>query len=229
MHIDSHRVISNQLQTHAQLPSLVRRHLSNRHRKPVAEHNRTAFGQLLASLKAKPRPLILDSFCGTGRSTALLAQRHPSHLVVGLDKSAHRLAKHVGHSSNNYLLLQAECEDIWQLLMGAGIPVDYHYLLYPNPWPKSRHIQRRIHGNASFPWLLALGGTIELRSNWRLYVEEFELAMNLAGICGKAFQLPQAEPLTLFECKYQASGHELWAYIGKISKTLHSDDTDVLS
>ncbi|MBE9537451.1 MAG: SAM-dependent methyltransferase [Proteobacteria bacterium] len=228
MHIDSRRVSSNQLHTHTNLPSLLQRHLQHRHRKPVAEHSRTAFDVLREALESQPRPLVLDSFCGTGRSTALLAQRHPKHLVVGVDKSAHRLARHVETKDENYLLLQAECEDIWQLLLGAEIPLEYHYLLYPNPWPKSRHIQRRVHGNATFPWLLRLGGIIELRSNWRLYVEEFGLAMHLAGYCGNVFLLPEADPLTLFEEKYRASGHELWAYVGDTSKKLHRDATGVL-
>ena len=228
MHIDSRRVSSNQLHTHTRLPSLLQRHLKHKHRRPVAEHSRTAFGMLQAALERQARPLVLDSFCGTGLSTAILARRYPDHLVVGVDKSAHRLARHEQNTCENYLLLQADCEDIWQLLIEAGIPVQHHYLLYPNPWPKSRHLQRRIHGSATFPWLLRLGGRIELRSNWQLYVEEFGLAMHLAGHCGTVFLLPDAEPLTLFEAKYRASGHNLWAYVAGIGKKLRRDDTDVL-
>lgn len=214
MHINSRRVSSNQAHTNTRLPHIVRRHLAHRHQKPVAEHSRTAFDRLSEALQARPRPLVLDSFCGTGRSTAQLAQRHPDHLVVGVDKSAHRLAKHVKNASDNYMLLQADCEDIWQLLLGAQMTVDYHYLLYPNPWPKSRHLQRRVHGSAAFPWLLELGGRIELRSNWRIYVEEFGLAMHLANHCGRVFMLAEAAPMTLFEEKYRDSGHALWAYVG---------------
>ena len=228
MHIDSRRVSSNQAHTNTQLPHIVRRHLTHRHQKPVAAHSRAAFDLLLAALSANPRPLVLDSFCGTGRSTAQLAQRHPEHLVVGVDKSAHRLAKHVASGSDNYLLLQADCEDIWQLLLRADLSVDYHYLLYPNPWPKSRHLQRRVHGSAAFPWLLELGGKIELRSNWRIYVEEFGLAMHLANHFGRVFMLPETAPMTLFEEKYQGSGHALWTYVCDTGKKPHSDDTGLL-
>jgi tRNA G46 methylase TrmB len=216
-------VSSNQQWTHSKLPALVRRHLSHNHRKPVAEHSRAAFDSLEDARQKWPRALVLDSFCGTGHSTALLAERHPNHLVVGVDKSAHRLAKHAPGKAENYLLLQADCEDIWRLLLDAGMSLDYHYLLYPNPWPKSRHIQRRIHGSAAFPWLVQLGGKIELRSNWRLYVEEFGLAMHLAGRYGAVARLAQQPPLTLFEEKYQLSGHELWSYNCLSGKTPHSD------
>jgi len=95
--------------------------------------------------------------------------------------------------------------------------VEYHYLLYPNPWPKSRHLQRRVHGSAAFPFLLQLGGNIELRSNWQLYVEEFGLAMHLAGRLGWVSLTCPQEPMTLFESKYQSSGHQLWAYNGKLN------------
>jgi tRNA (guanine-N7-)-methyltransferase len=219
----SRPVSSNQPHTHRQLPALLQRHLNKPHRKPVASHSQSSYALLLDALRTKPRPLVMDSFCGTGHSTAILARRHPNHLVVGVDKSAHRLARHSGGECENYLLLQADCEDIWQLLLGDGISLQRHYLLYPNPWPKSGHLQRRIHGSAAFPWLLKLGGEIELRSNWQLYVEEFGLAMHLAGRRGTVSRLPQQSPLTLFEEKYRASGHELWRYRCHLGATAHRD------
>ena len=181
----------------------------------------------MAQLNAAPRPLVLDSFCGTGHSTETLARRHPDHLVVGIDKSSERLARHQAGPADNYLLLQADCEDIWQLLVQEQQAVDYHYLLYPNPWPKAKHLQRRVHGHGSFPWLLQLGnraspgraspGRIELRSNWQVYVEEFGLAMHLAGYRGRVTRVPAGPDLSLFEQKYRQSGHDVWAFTAKLA------------
>jgi len=213
---DSKPVSSNQQHLHPNLSALVRRHLSTESRKPVAQHNLQAFEALRLKLQEHPRPLVLDSFCGTGHSTMTLALQHPDHLVVGVDKSAHRLEKHPQTEASNYLLLQAECEDIWQLLLNEDLSPDHHYLFYPNPWPKSRHLQRRIHGSASFRDLLNLGGTVELRSNWQLYVEEFAVAMHLGGRRGLVRQIEPAEPISLFERKYQASGHPLWCFQSRI-------------
>ena len=142
----------------------------------------------------------------------MLARRHPNCLIAGIDQSEHRLDKHVPDPSANYLLLRAQAEDIWQLLLRDNYRPVQHYLLYPNPWPKGKHLQRRIHGHPGFAWLLALGGQIELRSNWQLYVEEFGLAMHLAGRRGCVSLIPEAPPLTRFEEKYQRSGHKLWRY-----------------
>jgi tRNA (guanine-N7-)-methyltransferase len=214
---NSRAVTSNQRHLHPNLAVVVRRHLHATDRAKVAPHNLQAYSRLVHVLDEQPRPLILDSFCGTGHSTAALAERHPEHLIVGIDKSAQRLAKHHGGPADNYLLLQADCEDIWKLLVDDGRRPDYHYLLYPNPWPKARHLQRRLHGHASFPLLLRLGGELELRSNWLLYVEEFVFAMHLAGQRGRMQLLTDTTPpLSLFERKYRQSGHLLWAYRSSI-------------
>jgi tRNA (guanine-N7-)-methyltransferase len=218
LHANSRQVSSNQHHLHPGLAKLVEKHLGAAFRKPVAPHNLQAFKNLMTRLESAPRPVVLDSFCGTGHSTAILAQRHEGHLIVGIDKSAQRLGKHPAGPADNYILLQADCEDIWQLLLQEGLVADYHYLLYPNPWPKARYLQRRIHGHGSFAWLLQLGGRIELRSNWQVYVEEFGLAMHLAGYRGRIARIPEEPDLTLFEQKYRLSGHDLWAFTGNATK-----------
>jgi tRNA G46 methylase TrmB len=218
LHANSRPVKSNQSHLHPRLAQVVLRHLQTRHLDPIAEQSRQAYAVLADSMKAQPRPLVLDSFCGTGHSTALLAGRHPEHLVVGIDKSAARLARHPAAAHENYLLLQARCEDIWRLLVEDGLQANYHYLLYPNPWPKSRHLQRRIHGHGAFPLLHQLGGFLEVRSNWLIYVEEFGSAMHIAGHPGRVALITDTAPaLSLFEQKYRQSGHLLWSYTARIT------------
>jgi tRNA G46 methylase TrmB len=215
---NSPSVRSNQQHLHPRLARVVRRHLQTTHQSPLSAHGLAAYSSLLQALAERPRPLVLDSFCGTGHSTIALAERHRQHLVVGVDKSAHRLAKNPGGSCDNYVLLQANCEDIWYLMARDGLLPDYHYLLYPNPWPKAAHLQRRIHGHASFPLLLQLGGQLELRTNWQIYAEEFGVALHLAGHRGHIRRLDErATGLSLFEQKYSRSGHELWSYAARVA------------
>ncbi len=210
----SRTVISNQTGIHPRLAATVRRHLDSPCREPAADYNIAAYETLVERLGEGEWPLVLDSFCGTGQSTASLAERHPDHLIVGIDRSAARIARHVPAGRDNYLILRAECEPLWKMMAEAGLRLRHHYILYPNPWPKSKHLQRRVHGHPGFVSLLELGGTLELRSNWQLYVEEFGLAMFLAGRHGRIARLPQeatAQDLSLFEKKYRLSGHELWS------------------
>ncbi|MDX1734707.1 MAG: SAM-dependent methyltransferase, partial [Halioglobus sp.] len=209
----SRQVSSNQSHLHPRLGRTVTRHLGSTYRAAIGDHNRAAYAQLRERLDACGRPLVLDSFCGTGHSTRALSARHGDCLLVGIDKSAARLAKHPAQPTDGYLLLRADCEAIWQQLAADGIALAHHYILYPNPWPKSRHLQRRVHGHPAFRTLLALGGRLELRSNWQVYVEEFGVAMSLAGQVGVVSELcAPVQPLTLFERKYHDSGHPLWVY-----------------
>ncbi len=215
----SRKVSSNQRHTHPQLPAVVQRHLAGDWQKPVADYNLRALDEITSRLQDAPRPIVLDSFCGTGHSTFTLSELHPQHLIIGIDKSAHRLARHPYAATANTLLVQAECEVIWRLLAAHRLFPDYHYLFYPNPWPKKAQLSRRIHGHPAFPFLLELGGHVELRSNWPLYVEEFGLAMLLAGVRGRVQRITPSQPITLFEKKYANSGHDLWQYRGFIDRS----------
>jgi len=206
----SQPVSSNQLFCHPKLGKLVGKHLANAHHRPPAPHTLRAFRHASDSLAGRDKPLVFDSFCGTGMSTATLAERHEDCTVIGIDKSAHRLSRHGPIQTDNYLLVQADCGDFWRLALAAGWQLQQHYLLYPNPWPKSGQLKRRVHGCADLSALLALGGQVELRSNWQIYAEEFGVALALAGYHPHIDQLTPQNPLTLFEQKYAQSGHKLW-------------------
>ncbi|MDT8410637.1 MAG: methyltransferase domain-containing protein [Wenzhouxiangellaceae bacterium] len=155
--------------------------------------------------------MILDSGCGTGVSTVRLAEVFPEALIVGLDQSADRLSRAASPLPENCLLLRARAEDFWRLLLADRIRPARHYLLFPNPWPKSRHLARRWHGHPVFPILLELGGVLELRTNWRIYADEFGQATRVCGIPTPAVVSFKPEnPLSPFERKYHASGHGLY-------------------
>ncbi|KAJ1410501.1 hypothetical protein B484DRAFT_402921 [Ochromonadaceae sp. CCMP2298] len=46
----------------------------------------------------------------------------------------------------NALLLRAELGDFYTLSVGSDWTVHSHHLLYPNPFPKAKHLRRRWHG-----------------------------------------------------------------------------------
>ncbi|HSH49642.1 MAG TPA: SAM-dependent methyltransferase, partial [Halomonas sp.] len=100
--------------------------------------------------------------------------------------------------------------------------------LYPNPYPKPRHLKMRWQGHPVFPAILALGGRLELRSNWRIYVEEFALALRQAtgleaeveryrpaSACADDVDLDSAY-LSPFEKKYHRSGQPLWRLVASL-------------
>ena len=206
---------TDQAGPHPDLAESVQHHQDHPWRKPCPAHTREAFEQLLERLQPNNRLLILDSFCGTGMSTALIAEANPDALVVGIDQSAHRLAKHQAAGAQNYLLLRAEAEPFWLCLVEAGITLHSHWLLYPNPWPKASQFKRRVHGHGAFPVLSRLGGKLELRTNWDIFAQEFAQAAALIGINGETESFIPNSPMTLFERKYWDRGHTLWRFRGK--------------
>lgn len=208
---------TDQVAPHADLTDIVRRHQQNPWRKPCPAHTREAFEQFLQTHRRDPRPIVLDSFCGTGMSTAILAAQFPEAWVVGIDQSAHRLAKHQPTERRNYHLLRAEAEPFWCCLAEAGIRLHSHWLLYPNPWPKASQFKKRLHGHGAFPMLAQLGGALEMRTNWHLFAEEFALASDLIGLQGSIDMVSPAAPMTLFERKYQERGQTLWRFSGEFS------------
>lgn len=217
MKANSKKIFSNQDGVHANLEKTVRRHLASTFLKPVSEHTQAAFDSAAAFVAAFGRPLILDSCCGVGDSSRALARAFPSHTVIGVDKSASRITRErAGDEPGNLLLLRADLNDFFRLAAKAGWQPERHYILYPNPWPKSEHLKRRWHGAPVFRDIVALGGRLELRSNWRLYLEEFALALSLAGHEAALAAFEAAEPITPFEAKYKASGQPLWQLVAEL-------------
>ena len=208
-----HRHLAAQLAHHRQAPF----------RKPYADYNRAAFAASIGRWRrvAPDAPLILDACCGNGESSLTLAALFPEHYVIGIDQAEVRLRRRlvVQDASAvpppgwpaNVGFARADLVDYWRLLRDEGIHLARHYLLYPNPWPKIGHLSRRWHGHPVFPALPELGGVLECRSNWRIYIEEFCFAVNaLTGRETLCETFVPASPLTPFERKYQASGHTLY-------------------
>jgi tRNA G46 methylase TrmB len=221
---DSKVIITNQTGIHEKLTDIVAKHLSHPFKKPYQPHTQQAFQEMDSLvqdfLQANPTgEIMLDACCGVGQSTRILAQKNPQALIIGVDKSAHRINRNIegftendGYNAQNYHLVRADLNDFYRLVKAANWPVTKHYILYPNPWPKSKHIQRRWHGSAVFPQMINIGDTLILRSNWRLYLEEFQQAAKQIALHGELSQVNVAEEqaLTPFEAKYQSSGQICW-------------------
>ena len=205
---------SAQQGVHEGLAARLERHLAAPFRKPYADYNRAAFEVSLEAWDGSA-PLILDAGCGVGHSTIQLARAFPDHWVIGVDQSEDRLTRRKPYPEallpRNLVFVRADLVDYWRLLEEAGLRLARHYLLYPNPWPKIGHLGRRWHAHPVFPTLPRLGGVLECRSNWRVYIEE--LAFALARVTGRQLaweRFEAASPLTPFERKYRDSGQPLY-------------------
>lgn len=219
----SRPVASLQVAPHPRLAEVVARHLERPSRAPVPAHTAAAFAALAARVGARPGvPLMLDAGCGNAESTARIARAHPRHLVLGIDRSAARLAPALDGRRPlpaNAVVVRAEIAAFWRLARASGWVFERLWLLYPNPWPKPAHLKRRWHAHPAFADALALARTIELRSNWRVYVDEMRQALAVAGLRAAVQRWRTPDParpdavVTPFERKYAASGHLLWRLV----------------
>jgi tRNA (guanine-N7-)-methyltransferase len=204
-------------------------------RRPIAEHTREAFARIHAWRVARGKlrvdgalhPLVIDSGCGTGRSSLRLADIYPNCDVVGIDRNPALLRKCTAFvpapgsdvvcrkrgselpiPPSNVLVVRADLVDTWRLMHAANWRADRHFILYPNPHPKPGDVKHRLYGDPVFPVLLALGGHLELRANWEGYLTDFAAATRAiapgVSISGpRAFTVddPMAA-ISLFESKY---------------------------
>lgn len=69
--------------------------------KPIARHTLQAFDDVVKcinksnmnNMNSDSTPIILDSGCGTGKSSLILGEQYPNHFVIGIDKSISRLSR----------------------------------------------------------------------------------------------------------------------------------------
>lgn len=212
MQQSSRSISTNQVDIHPNLHKVVSKQLAHVSQKPFSDHTQKAFDIAMQWLGDWQGELILDSCCGVGESTANIALSHPKARIIGVDKSALRTDKHQSYEvdAKNYLIIRADLNDFLRLLVAANKSLSKHYLLYPNPYPKSAHLQRRWYATSALADIIKLGGKLEVRSNWKLYIQEFSAALDIAQISSEVKLYKQNHPITPFERKYWESGQTSW-------------------
>ena len=217
MNIDKSGLVnSSQTGVHPHLEKQLRRHLKVPWLQPFHLPTVEVYRQLEnTGVLSAGQPIILDSGCGTGKSTQRLAELWPRYIVIGVDRSHVRLARSGVNSSffrnGNCILLRAELTTFWRLMVKDGHTPERNFLFYPNPSPKPGHLSRRWHGHPVFPQLLCLGGEIELRCNWEIYALEFARAVNF--VSGANVEIEKFQPesgISPFEQKYLERGQPLF-------------------
>ncbi len=212
-------IVSSQTGPHKNLAKLVLKYQNSEFQDSIPKHATNAFhiaNEFVSSNKA-----ILDSGCGTGESSYRLAEKFPEYKVIAVDKSIERLQRShaYGEQPANLLFVQCDCVHLWQLIKQAEWSVERHYLFYPNPWPKPGHLQRRWHGHPIFPTMIALGGVMTMRTNWKVYAEEFAQALLLSGLGNvemEKLKLDVDTAFTPFERKYIKSEHQLYEVVSNL-------------
>ncbi|WP_412971895.1 tRNA (guanine(46)-N(7))-methyltransferase TrmB [Glaciecola sp. MF2-115] len=213
-------ITTNQTGIHEDLVDIVNKYKHSQFKKPIAQHTQESFDAAVEWLGNWQGDVIIDACCGVGESSLVLSQRYPNAKIIGVDKSVARLDKHSHYKQqakqsvdDNVRVFQADLNDFWRLMAEqvkvAKWNISKQCVFYPNPYPKKAQVQKRWHASPSFIALLACSKNIEVRSNWLVYLQEFQLALELQGVKSEIAEV-SGEPITPFERKYTESGQTCW-------------------
>ena len=99
----------------------------------------------LDKIFGRKAPLHVDLGCGEGSFLCALAQRMPDRNFLGIERLLNRIRTSARKAAtlDNVRLLRVESSYAVRYLLPAE-SVETFYLLFPDPWPKRRHHQRRI-------------------------------------------------------------------------------------
>ena len=127
-------------------------------------------------------PRMLDIGVGTGEATVAWAVAHPDHDVMAVELHLPGIARLLaaGHAAGlaNVRVLEADVTRLLDLAPGGpddAAPFTQVRVLFPDPWPKKRHVRRRlVDGNfiGQITDLLAVGGTLHLATDWPPYADQ---------------------------------------------------------
>jgi tRNA (guanine-N7-)-methyltransferase len=166
--------------------------------------------------------LQVDLGCGDGSFISALAERMPERNFLGIERllgrirSAARRAAAVG----NVRLLRMESSYAVRYLLPAG-SVETFYLLFPDPWPKRRHWQRRIVTGEflrAISQALAKNGRFLVATDHLNYFEKIEEIARANPDFTVALPGAAGLPFTKFEQQFRAQGAAIhWLKLRKVS------------
>ena len=128
------------------------------------------------ALKPDAAEVWLEIGFGGGEHMAAQAARRPDLLILGAEPFQNGVASALRHideaALTNVRVLDGDARELMARLPDASL--DRVFVLFPDPWPKSRHNKRRIvqaETVAEFARLLKPGGRLRFASDWADYVD----------------------------------------------------------
>ncbi len=160
-------------------------------------------------------PLEVDLGCGDGSFLSSLAAERPNHNFLGIERLVGRVrtASRKAAKLTNARILRVETAYAVRYLLPSS-SVSVFHLLFPDPWPKRRHHERRIF-TAEFLeaalTALAPGGCVRIATDQSDYFEQIErIARNSDRLRIVPGNGDHPLPPTTFEKRFVTAGANIY-------------------
>lgn len=162
---------------------------------------------------------------GGGEHLAYRADLLPSHGFIGCEPFLNGVAQALSHIREGALTnVRVHMGDALEIL--RRVPdnaLSFVYLLHPDPWPKARHVKRRMMNDGPLELIaskLKAGGEFRFGTDHPIYLRHALMVMQrhrhqFTWLCHTAqdFQVrPGGWPETRYEAKARRLGHEVWYF-----------------
>ena len=163
---------------------------------------------------ARPAPLEVDLGCGDGSFLASLAAMHSARNFLGIERLAGRVrsACYKTRSLPNVRVLRIETAYAVRYLLPPNAVSVFHFL-FPDPWPKRRHHERRVFKAEFLDALITAltpGGFLHIATDQHDYFLEMADLVRARGelqiVSGQLGELPP----TTFEKRFRDSGQPIY-------------------
>lgn len=169
------------------------------------------------------RPLHLEIGFGGGEHLAYRADMLPDHGFIGCEPFLNGVAMVLPQirdgGLHNVRLHMGDALDILRRVPDRSLT--FVYLLHPDPWPKARHIKRRMMNDGPVDLIAAklkAGGQFRFGTDHPIYLRHALMVMQrhreqfkwLAEKPSDFQNRPSGWPETRYEAKARRMGHEVW-------------------
>ena len=153
----------------------------------------------------RPAPLVLEIGSGMGEATVAMAAADPSRDLLAVEvhtPGVGALLRRVEAAGlTNVRVAEADALDVLRDLLAAG-SLDEVRVFFPDPWPKSRHVKRRLL-STSFADLVASrlrpGGLLHVATDSPSYAAQTVRVLEEHALLEVVSRERGARPVTRFE------------------------------
>jgi tRNA (guanine-N7-)-methyltransferase len=168
-----------------------------------------------ALFEGRPEEIWLEIGFGGGEHLAWQAAQNPQTGLIGAEVFLNGIASLLGHIEEHGLTnIRIYAEDVRQLL--PRLPkqsLSRVFILFPDPWPKSRHAERRFVHDRNLDLLAPLmppGAHLRIATDHEVYKDWARHVMagraDFRDVTGDASRKPEDWPTTRYEAKAAREG-----------------------